>query len=129
MPLGFQSQAVGNVNGINAGKFKCHILINRCHFFLNHALILVLDKNDGQIFRLVVYHNGKFLTDLVYYSLRGAKIAFIKDFKDRAYSDDVKAQWSETEVDLNKLSPPFPQLTPLWFEERLNGSGTTAKEN
>jgi hypothetical protein len=61
----------------------------------------------------VVYHDGQFLKDLVYLSLRGAKIAFIKYFKNRAYSRNVEAKWIETEGNLNELSPPLPQLNSL----------------
>ena len=110
---GVQSQATGNSIGIKARKCRYHILTNRNRFFLNHVLIIVLEKAAGNIFRLVVYHDGQFLKDLVYYSLRGAKIAFIKYFKNRAYSEKVEAVLSETEGDLNQLSPPLPQLTQL----------------
>ena len=127
---GDQTQATGDGSVINAGKCHYHILISRNHFYLNHALILVLEKKGGQIYRLVVYHNGQFLKDILYLSLRGAKIAFKKYFKKRAYSEEVEAEWSETDGDLNELSPPLPQLPSLklfessekkWLENILNG--------
>ena len=110
---GVQIQDTINSKSINARNCRYHILTNRNRFFLNHVLIIVLEKAAGNIFRLVVYHDGQFLKDLVYYSLRGAKIAFIKYFKNRAYSEKVEAKWRETDGDLNELSPTLPQLTQL----------------
>ena len=108
-----QTQSTGDSTGINAKKCSYHLLLNRNHFCLHHALILVLETKRGVVYRLVVYHNGELLTDLVYPSLRGAKIAFKKFHKNRAYSQEVEAEWDEIEGYLNLLSPPFPQLPSL----------------
>lgn len=120
---GAQSQTTIDGTGINAGKCHYHILNNRNHFSLQHALIIVLEKTVGEIFRLVVYHNEKFSTDLVYYTLKGAKIAFKKYFKKRAYKEELKAEWSETDGDLNELSHPLPQLPSLKLFESSEKKG------
>ena len=97
------------------GEVTYHILSNRVHFFLDHALIIVYNRDVGTIYRLVVFHKGEFLTDLVYYSLRGAKIAFIKFHLRRAYKEGIVAHWSDEEDgDLNRLDKPsLPPLPPL----------------
>jgi hypothetical protein len=45
-------------------------------------------------YRLVVLHNNKLLYDRFYNSIRGAKIAFQKLFKSKAWFEDVKAIWT-----------------------------------
>ena len=108
-----QWQSTGDGFGINAKKCSYHLLLNRNQFYLHHALILVTETNRGVVYRLVVYHNGELLTDLVYTSLRGAKIAFKKFYKNWAYSQEVEAQWHEIKGYLNLLYPLFPQLPSL----------------
>jgi hypothetical protein len=66
------------------------MLINSAHYFIQCVFILKA-KNK---YRLVVLHNGKVLADSYYNTVRGCKIAFIKRFKEKAWSEEIKAQWS-----------------------------------
>ena len=88
-----------------------YILTNRNQYYLHHALILVLEKENQQLYRLVVYHNGKLLTDRLYSNIRGAKIGFSKYHGKKGYKEDMAAQWDEIKGgDLTELSPPLPEL-------------------
>ena len=65
-------------------------LINSIYYFIDCVFILkIKDK-----YRLVVRHNGVVLCDNYYTTERGGKIAFDKLFKDKAWSEDIQAQWS-----------------------------------
>ena len=102
--------------GEHRQKYNYYLLTNRKHFFLNQALIVVLGREKTKRFRLIVYNDGKFLTDEHYKSIRGAKIAFTKYFKDRAYAESVIPLWEYVkDGDPAKLNPPLP---PLTFKEK-----------
>ena len=66
------------------------LLVNSIYFFLQ--CVFIIKAEDG--YRLVALHNGKVLTDITYDSLRGARIAFSKLYGNKAWEEDVKAQWS-----------------------------------
>ena len=76
---------------INIGK-KTVIsrLINSVLYFIQ--CVFILQTKDK--YRLVVLHHRKVLFDKYYPTLRGCKIAFQIMFKDKAWSEDIKAQWS-----------------------------------
>jgi len=65
------------------------LLINSALYFLE--CVYILYKKD--CFQLVVLHRGRVLTDKNYKTLRGAKIAFQKMYKSKAWREGVKANW------------------------------------
>jgi hypothetical protein len=66
------------------------LLINSVHFFL-HSVFILCQEN---IYRLVVLHNNHLLIDRHYNTMRGARIAFQKLFKHKAWQEGVKSNWS-----------------------------------
>lgn len=65
------------------------ILINPAYYFLECVYILY---NKGY-YLLVVLHNSRVLTYRNYRTLRGAKIAFQKIYRNKAWKEGVKANW------------------------------------
>jgi hypothetical protein len=66
-------------------------LINSIFYFI--AIVYILKKDDH--FRLIAIHNRRLLTDRTYPTERGAKIAFSKLFRGKAWKEDVKAEWTD----------------------------------
>jgi hypothetical protein len=66
------------------------MLINAIHYFIE--CVFILQSKDK--FRLVVLHQSKVLYDKYYPTERGCRIAFGKFFKDKAWSEEIKADWS-----------------------------------
>jgi hypothetical protein len=71
------------------------LLINPAYYFLECVYILY----KKGYYRLVVLHNGRVLTYRNYRTLRGAKIAFQKIYKNKAWKEGVKANWTHPNVD------------------------------
>jgi hypothetical protein len=69
---------------------KISLLINSAYYFIECVFILHL----YDYYRLVVLHKGIVLTDAHYKTIKGAKIAFSKRYKKKAWSDEIKAEWS-----------------------------------
>lgn len=69
---------------------KISSLSNSMNYFINNVFIV---KDSGN-FRLLAIHNNKRLMDEKYDSAKGAKIAFLKLFWYRAWSEQVKPQWT-----------------------------------
>jgi hypothetical protein len=87
-------------------------LINSIYYFIECVFILSLPG----CYRLVVLHNGRVLTDSCYDTLRGAKIAFSKLYRHKAWAEGVKAQWShlyQPDADWleEKAGETLPQVT------------------
>jgi hypothetical protein len=72
------------------GALKISNLINSVFFFINYAFIL----NKGEAYRLVAAHKGEVLFDKSYRTLRGARIAFARMYRDRGWKRDIKPEWS-----------------------------------
>ena len=66
------------------------LLINSAYYFIDCVFIL---REEG-LFRLIVLHNGVVLKDSYYRTAKGARVAFQKQFKRKAWTDAVKAEWS-----------------------------------
>jgi len=79
------------------------ILINSVYYFLECVYILA-QKNHYQ---LVVIHNGRVLTYRDYKTQKGAKIAFQKLYREKAWKEGVKADWTH----------PY-QVDQQWFKEK-----------
>jgi hypothetical protein len=84
------------------------ILHNSVYYFLEHVFILC----QGDSYRLMVLHHNRLLLDRNYRSLRGARIAFQKLFRHKAWKEDVKSIWSH-------CYPPDDD----WLEEKNTASG------
>ena len=82
------------------------LLINSAYYFIE--CVYILHRYDH--YRLVALHNGIVLTDARYKTSKGARIAFSKRYKKKAWSDEVKAEWS-----------CFYDPDAGWLEERVKG--------
>ena len=71
-------------------KKMISMLINSVYYFIECVFIL---RSNGK-YRLVVLHYGKVLLDKYYSTDKGCRIAFQKIFKDRAWDEEIKPQWS-----------------------------------
>jgi hypothetical protein len=65
-------------------------LINSVYYFIDCVYIIKL-KNK---YRLVALHHNRVLLDKYYPTVKGCRIAFQKMYKDKAWYEDTKAQWS-----------------------------------
>jgi hypothetical protein len=90
-PLG----ETGTADTIHTGNSGLLLLINPAYYFLECVYILY----QKGYYRLVVLHNNRVLTYRNYRTLRGAKIAFQKIYKDKAWKEGVKASWTPPYVD------------------------------
>jgi hypothetical protein len=72
-------------------KQMISMLTNSVYYFIQDVFILkIKDK-----YRLVALHQRKVLMDKCYPTERGCRMAFQYFFKDKALSEDVKANWSQ----------------------------------
>jgi len=70
--------------------FMISMLINSVYYFIDCVYIIRLKDK----FRLVALQRCTVLWDKCYPTERGCKIAFQKIFKDKAWSEEVTADWS-----------------------------------
>ena len=80
-------------------------LINSMYYFIDCVYILK-SKNK---YRLVALQHNRVLMDKYYHTVRGCRIAFEKLFKDKAWDENVKANWSG-----------FYDPDKEWLEEKQN---------
>ena len=86
-------------------KLVISMLINSVLYFIECVFIIrTKDK-----FRLVALHHGRVLFDRYYPTERGCKIAFHKLFKEKAWNEEVNADWSH-----------FYGPDKLWLEEKMS---------
>jgi hypothetical protein len=83
-------------------------LVNSVYYSISTCFIMELTMTNQVEYRLLAIHKKKVLTDRNYRTLRGARIAFEKQFKKMAWRDDVAAEWSH-------FYPPNRD----WIEEKL----------
>jgi len=81
-------------------------LINSTFFSIDTCFIL--RDFHGSVYRLIAIHHC-LLADRNYPTLRGAKIAFKRTFRDFAWGEDVEAEWSH-------FYPPDQD----WIQEMLS---------
>lgn len=72
-------------------KVQISRLINSIYYFIE--IVFILKKDDK--FRLIALHDRRVLTNSTYQTLIGAKIAFSKLYQDKAWKEDVKAEWTD----------------------------------
>jgi hypothetical protein len=75
-------------------KVEISRLINSIFYFID--VVYILKKDDK--YRLITLHGGRVLIDKIYSTITGAKIAFTKFYQDKAWKEDVKAEWSHWEL-------------------------------
>jgi hypothetical protein len=80
---------------IRSGENWLLLLINPAYYFLECVYILY----KKGYYRLIVLHNSRVLTYRNYRTLRGAKIAFQKIYKNKAWKEGVKANWIPSYAD------------------------------
>jgi len=88
-------------------------LINSIYYFISDVFIRT-DLIDKKKFTLVAIHNKRVLIYKDYKTPRGAKIAFSRIFKKKAWKEDVKASWSNFYDPDKKWLESFPAC-PLHF--------------
>jgi hypothetical protein len=86
-------QKTGSCNKLelNPGeKTMISSLINSIYYFIDFVYIL----RSKDKYRLVALQHRRVLFDKYYPTVKGSRIAFQKLFKDKAWSEEVKAEWS-----------------------------------
>ena len=81
------------INNTGEKPVKICMLTNSAYYFISD--VIIVNKDEKGLYRLVAEHVGKKLIDKPFSTLRGAKIAFSKLFKHRGWKQDIHAQWSE----------------------------------
>ena len=81
------------------------VLFNANLYFLHYVVIVI----TGEKYRLLVILDNRVLWDKEYKTVKGARIAFNKLFKERAWHAVKKSLWS----------PFFPPDND-WLQEKLN---------
>jgi len=71
-------------------RLKVSILTNSVHYLLSRVFIC---KEKVQ-YRLIVFNQGKLLTDATYKTARGARIAFLKRWWYRGDKENAKPKWT-----------------------------------
>ncbi|MCP5047623.1 MAG: hypothetical protein GY940_10655 [bacterium] len=80
------------------------ILMNTVYYYLDSVFIVIAEDHC----RLLALHNRKLVVDECYETLRGAKIAFYRMYKEKACVSGLKPEWSVGYV---------PEKE--WLDERL----------
>ena len=79
-------------------------LINSILYYIE--CVFIMQSKDK--YRLVVLHQRKVLWDKYYSTPKDCRIAFQKLFKDKAWEEEIKAEWSH-----------FYDPDKLWLEEKF----------
>ena len=83
---------------------KVSILINSSHYLLCRVFIV----EDKRQFRLIVFSQGKLLTDMTYKTVKGARIAFLKLWAYKKVIESVNPKWSH-------FYPPDKYWLETWY--------------
>lgn len=97
----------------NSKPIEISSLFNAVEYFFE--TVFIMTAKDG--YRLLVVHYNELLTDKIYKTARGARIAFSKIYKYKAWSDGVKANWSLF------YSPDYG-----WVEKKLSSKKANRKK-
>ncbi len=71
-------------------SIKISSLVNSVYYFLNWVYIV---ENQSE-YRLIVAHKKEILYNNSYKTLKGARIAFSRLFKNRRWKGEFKTEWS-----------------------------------
>ncbi len=74
----------------DAHSRQTSLLVNSVYFFIE--TVFILETPDD--YRLIAIHKGTLLKDTTYKTPKGAKIAFLKFFGDKAFETGVKPNWT-----------------------------------
>jgi len=86
-----QAQAPGlELHTMEEKPVTVSLLINSVYYFIES--VLILETTEG--FRLLAIHQNKLIADETYKTAKSARIAFMKLFNYKAYTEGVKAQWT-----------------------------------
>lgn len=101
----------------SAGKeAKVCMLINAVYFFLESVFIVIAEDHC----RLVIIHNRKLIVDHCYDTLRGAKIAFYRMYKNKGCIPGVQNEWSSNYVpDKKWLSQKLKTMPQPIFQPQV----------
>ncbi len=75
---------------VKGSDAKICILINAVYYFLESVFVVISEDHC----RLVVIHSGKLIVDQCYDTLRGAKIAFYRMYKEKGCVSNMHNEWS-----------------------------------
>lgn len=94
---------------------KIKTLVNAICYSVSSAIII---DTEGEVnrYRLIVTNRGSTMIDHTYPTLRGAKIAFSKLFKDQGCKKSIKAEWS-------RFFPPEREK----INAKFNSKGSTVQ--
>lgn len=102
-----KNKKYGNsIPGIGEAREMITLLANSVHFFLECVFIVVYKDR----YRLVVSVKEQLLTDQSYKTLRGARIAFHRLYRNYAFKRDIKPVWT-----------PFYFPLEKWLQLKLSG--------
>lgn len=98
---------------------KISILVNAVYYFLESVLIVINEDHC----RLLIIQNRKLIVDECYDTLRGAKIAFYRMYKNKCCVKGLKTEWSiayspDSRWLSDKLKKVLPQ--PIYQPHILN---------
>jgi hypothetical protein len=94
------------------------ILLNRHLFYFTDSLIINDPQNAETPFLLLVVHNNKVFAKQAYTSIRGAKIAFARQFLKRSHKKNLRPEWSYFYIPEQK-----------WLAEKIEKINRENKEN
>ena len=66
------------------------VLLNAVYYYLDSVFVVIAEDHC----RLLAVHNQKLVVDDCYETLRGAKIAFYRMYKEKACVNGLKPEWS-----------------------------------
>lgn len=89
-------------------KPSVSLLVNSIYYFIECVFILKYPAH----FRLVALHRGHVLVDQNYRTFKGAKIAFTRMYRYKAWREGVDPEWS-----------PFYSPESKWFDRRVGNIG------
>lgn len=67
------------------------ILTNSYYYFIETVFVIF---HKG-VYRLVALNRSKIIMNTVYPSLRGAKIAFLRKFREKSWDESLQPNWTE----------------------------------
>ncbi|MCP5046934.1 MAG: hypothetical protein GY940_07160 [bacterium] len=111
---------MGQKSGRMKQKIEISLLSNSIFYFIERVYIqkIPLDDEGKRFnFRLIVIHQATVLTDQLYETCRGAKIAFAKFYQHKTWEKGVKPDWSyfydPADTFFEKKTPDVYTMTQL----------------
>jgi hypothetical protein len=106
--------------GIIPGGNEIYLLIDSALYFLEHVFIHCQDKE----FRLVVIHDNQVYHNSEYKNPREAQAAFLEHFRQRAWKEGIKPDWScKYKVDRSWLRDKYRLISASGDNTKQSNSG------